>query len=65
MSHILSYLIMFYILLSSETKVRFPIIPQSHYSIPTSYHLVNPWNDHKKVQICRDGQVNASHYSAL
>lgn len=22
-----------------------------------AHHLVNPWNDHKKVQISRDGQV--------
>ena len=28
-------------------------------SIPfqQAHHLVNPWNDHKKVQISRDGQV--------
>ena len=23
-----------------------------------AHHLVNPWNDHKKVQISRDGQVS-------
>lgn len=28
----------------------------------STHHLLNPWNEGKRVQISRDGQVTASYY---
>ena len=28
-------------------------------------HMGNPWNDNKKLQICRDGQVSKGHTGVI
>ena len=38
----------------------FPLFFRASIPFQQAHHLVNPWNDHKKVQISRDGQVRQS-----
>ena len=35
-----------------------PLLHRASIPFQQAHHLVNPWNDHKKVQISRDGQVS-------
>jgi len=46
----------------------FPLFLRSSIPFQQTHHLVNPWNDHKKVQISRDGQVRQTcllHWMSL
>ena len=47
---------------TSLTIFRFPSFHRASIPFQQAHHLVNPWNDHKKVQISRDGQVSQSYY---
>ena len=47
---------------ANNNSFFFSLVLRASIPFQQAHHLVNPWNDHKKVQISRGGQVRLTSW---